>query len=101
MSRDNRRRRDREDRAKSRRAERVIEAQRAKRRRTLTIIGSVVGGAVLIAGLLFLFTRDSDGAAADEPVNSAPPPAVEVPTDGMTKGDPDAPVTVVEYGDFQ
>lgn len=101
MSRDNRRRQDREDRARSRRAQRVIGAQRAKRRRMITIIGSVVGAAVVIAGLLFLFSRDPEPAAADEPVVSAPAPAVEVPTEDRAKGDSNAPVTVVEYGDFQ
>lgn len=99
MSRDNQR--GREGRAQSRRAQRVIEAQKARRRRMLTIIGSVVGAAVLIAGLLFLFSREPEPAAADEPVVSAPAPQIEVPTEGRTKGNPDAPVTVVEYGDFQ
>lgn len=66
-----------------------------------TIVGGVVGAAVLIAGLLFLFSREPEPAAADEPVSSAPPPAIEVETDGLFKGDPNAPVTVVEYGDFQ
>lgn len=57
MSRDNRRRQDRENRAQSRRAQRVIEAHKAKRRRKLTIIGGIIGGAVIVSGLLFLFTR--------------------------------------------
>ncbi len=100
MSRNNRRQA-RENRAQSRRAQRVIEAQQAKRRRMLTIIGSVVGGAVVIAGLLFLFSREPEPAAADEPVSSAPSPAIEVETDGRFKGNPDAPVRVVEFGDFQ
>ena len=101
MSRNNRRRQDRENRAKSRRAQRVIEAQQAKRRRMFMIIGGVVGGAIIVSGLLFLFTRDPEGAGADEPVVSAPAPAIDVPKDGLTKGDPSAPVTVVEYGDYQ
>ena len=79
----------------------MIEAQKAKRRRMMTIIGSVVGAAVIIAGLLFLFSREPTPAAADDPVVSAPAPAIEVQTEGRTKGDPNAPVTVVEYGDFQ
>ena len=101
MSRNNRRREAREDRAKSRRAQRVIEAKQAKRRRMMMIIGGVVGGAVIVSGLLFLFTRDPEPAGADEPVVSAPAPAIDVPTDGQTKGDPNAPVRVVEYGDYQ
>lgn len=67
----------------------------------LMIVGGIVGGAVVIAGLLFLFSREPEPAAADEPVVSAPAPQIEVPTEGRTKGNPDAPVTVVEYGDFQ
>jgi len=97
MSKNNRR----EDRAKSRRAQRVIDAQKARRRRMLTIIGGVVGGAVIVSGLLFLFTRDPEPAGADEPVVSAPAPAIDVPKEGLTKGDQNAPVTVVEYGDYQ
>lgn len=65
------------------------------------IIGGIVGGAVIIAGLFILFNLDQEGEAADEPVSSAPPPTVEVETEGRFKGDPNAPVTVVEYGDFQ
>jgi hypothetical protein len=101
MSRNNRRREEREERAKSRRAQRVIEAQQAKRRRMLTLIGGVVGGAVIISGLLFLFSREPTPAAADEPVVSAPAPAIEVETEGRFKGNPEAPVTLVEFGDFQ
>ena len=101
MSRDNRRREDREERARSRRAQRVIDAQKAKRRRMLTIIGGVAGAAVIVVGLLVLFNLESNPAAADEPVNPAPPTALEVETEGRAKGDPAAPVTVIEYGDFQ
>ncbi|HLT20452.1 MAG TPA: hypothetical protein VKZ96_13405 [Thermomicrobiales bacterium] len=104
-SRNERRRREREERAQaraeSRRAQRVIQARQAKRKRMLTIIGGVAGAAVIIAGLLFLFSRESEGSEADAPVVSAPPPAIEVPTEGRFKGDPNAPVTVVEFGDFQ
>jgi hypothetical protein len=105
MSRNDQRRRSRQERAQaradSRRAQRVIQARQAKRKRMLMIIGSIAGAAVIIAGLLFLFNRDPEPAAADEPVTAAPAPAIEVPTEGRTKGDPEAPVTVVEYGDFQ
>jgi hypothetical protein len=105
MSRNERRRQEREERAQarseSRRAQRVIQARQAKRKRLVTIVGSIVGGAVIIAGLLFLFNRETEPAAADEPVVSAHAPAVEVPKEGRFKGNPEAPVTVVEFGDFQ
>jgi hypothetical protein len=104
-TRNERRRQEREERAQaraeSRRAQRVIQARQAKRKRMLTIIGSIVGAAVIIAGLLFLFNREPEPAAADEPVVSAPAPAIEVEKEGRFKGDPEAPVTVVEFGDFQ
>jgi len=104
-SRNERRRREREERAQaraeSRRAQRVIQARQARRKRLLTILGSIVGGAVLIVLLVILFTREDEGSEADAPVVSAPPPAIEVETEGRFKGDPNAPVTVVEFGDFQ
>lgn len=101
MSGKDRRRERAQARADSRRAQRIIQARQAKRRRLITMVGAVAGGAIIIAGLLFLFTLDSGSPAADEPVDEAPAPAAEVPTEGRTKGDPNAPVTVVEYGDFQ
>jgi hypothetical protein len=105
MSRNDQRRQNRQERAQtradSRRAQRVIQARQARRKRMLTIIGGVAGAAVIIAGLLLLFNRDPEPAAADEPVTEAPAPQIEVPAEGRFKGDPEAPVKVVEYGDFQ
>lgn len=90
-----------QSRSESRRAQRVIQARQAKRKRLLTIIGGAVGAALLVVLLLVLFNRDTSGPAADEPVEEAPEIAADVPKDGRTMGDPNAPVTVVEYGDFQ
>lgn len=88
-------------RADSRRAQRVIEAKRAKRQRTLKMIGGGVAAALVVVAVLVYINRDTTPAAANEPVDPAPGIPEEVEVDGRTLGDPDAPVTVIEYGDFQ
>lgn len=99
---DDRKRNDRvKGRASSRRAQRVIEAERAKRKRLLKIIGGVVGAALVVALVLLYVNRDTTPEAAKEPVNAPPALAESIPLDGMVMGDPDAPVRVIEYGDFQ
>lgn len=99
---DDRKQKDRiKGRASSRRAQRVIEAERAKRKRLLKIIGGVVGAALVVALVLLYVNRDTTPEAAKEPVNAPPELAASIPRDGMVLGDPDAPVRVIEYGDFQ
>lgn len=89
-----------QSRADSRRAQRVIQARKQKRKRTLTMIGGAVAVALIVVVVLILFNRDTTPAAANEPVYP-PPELADVPMDGMTMGDPNAPVTVIEFGDFQ
>lgn len=89
-----------QSRVESRRAQRVIQARKQKRKRTLTMIGGAVAVALIVVVVLILFNRDTTPAAANEPVNP-PPELADVPMDGMTMGDPNAPVTVIEFGDFQ
>ena len=56
-------------------------------------IWAVVGVAVVaVASLIYLGTR---------PASSGPAVSPEVLTQGTTKGDHNAPVTLVEYADFQ
>lgn len=63
-----------------------------------------IGGAALVAiiavvALIMINAarNDSDSRALVIPT----PSTIDVPTEGRTKGDPDAPVTVVAWGDYQ
>src|SRR5262249_52477802 len=56
--------------------------------------------AVVAALALIVVVRDSGGT--DFPaVVAAAPLETGIPSDGLSIGDPNAPVTVIEYGDFQ
>ncbi len=87
----------------SRRAQRVIAAHQAKRRRQFSIIGGAVGLAVVVVLVLIYFNRDDSGGTASEPVTV--PASVganaDLIKDGRTLGSADAPVTVIEWGDYQ
>jgi protein-disulfide isomerase len=75
------------------RRERAIQRDREKRRRLLLITGVT---AVVVVALLIvigqLARRDNGAPAIDY---------AGVPTEGLVVGDVDAPVTLVEYGDYQ
>ena len=79
------------------RAQRKIAEEQEARRRRLTIIGSAIGAALLIALIVFLVTRPRE---AGPPVLAAEPMSDTVPVAGMAMGAEDAPVTVVEWGDY-
>jgi hypothetical protein len=87
----------RSERRISGRAQRKIAEEQAARRKRLTILGSAIGVALLIALVAFLVTRPRE---AGPPVLAAEPMSDEIPVAGMTMGPEDAPVTVVEWGDF-
>jgi len=84
--------------AKRERARLEAEKQ-AQQRKQLMIVGGIGALAlVVVIALILLNGDDSDSAAP--PVVAAPAP-LDVPAQGLTLGSPDAPVTVVEYGDYQ
>jgi hypothetical protein len=87
----------RSERGISGRAQRKIAEEQAARRQRLTILGSAIGVALLVALVVFLITRPRD---AGPPVLAAEPMAAEIPVAGMAMGPEDAPVTVVEWGDY-
>lgn len=69
----------------------------------MTIIGAIAGVAlVAVIALILLTQNDSDDASssAAPPIAAAPAP-LTVPSAGLTLGNPDAPVKLVEYGDYQ
>ncbi len=90
------------DRRKTRRSARKVAAERqAKRRRQFTMAGAV-GVALLIAlGLIVIPRLGSSGNGNASAITIADPQPSSIPTDGKTMGDPNAPVTLVEYGNYQ
>src|SRR5918997_2384781 len=87
----------RSERRISGRAQRRIAEEQAERRKRLTMLGSAIGAALLIALIVFLITRPRE---AGPPVLAAEPMSDEIPVAGMVMGAEDAPVTVVEWGDY-
>ena len=87
----------RSERRISGRAQRKIAEEQSARRKRLTMVGSAIGVALLVALVVFLITRPRE---AGPPVLAAEPMSDEVPVAGMTMGPEDAPVTVVEWGDY-
>lgn len=88
-------------RSESRRAQRVLQERRAKRKRMYTMFGGVAGAALILALILILINREDVGTYGNEPVTVPPAMAAGIDRDGRTLGNPDAPVHVVEYGDYQ
>lgn len=85
---------------RSRRAERKLAEARAKRRRQYSLFGGLVAVAIIVAIVLILVNRPSGGSDLP-PIIAAQPLPQNIPTDGRTMGDPNAPVKVVEWGDYQ
>jgi protein-disulfide isomerase len=83
----------------SRRAERRIQEHRSAQQRRLWFFGGAVAIAVVAASVLILANK---GGGSSLPIVVAAAPLENgIPADGTTMGDPSAPITVVEYGDFQ
>ena len=80
------------------RAQRRIAEEQAARQKRLTILGSAIGVALLIALVVFLVTRSR--GVAGPPVLAAEPLPTSIPVSGMAMGPEDATVTVTEWGDF-
>jgi len=89
-----------ESRSRSRRSERRVAAEKqAKRRRQFTI-GGVAGIAIIAAlALIILPQLGSSSGPGDIKVASAHP--ASIPANGKVLGDPNAPVKIVEYGNYQ
>lgn len=74
--------------------------RRTRRNKLLMKIGGAAGIALLAVIALIVINN-----ARDEGTTSAlvipTPSAIEVQKDGRTKGNPNAPVTIIEWGDYQ
>lgn len=79
------------------RAQRKLAAEQAEKRKRLVTVGGAIAALALAALLVFVFTRKPDAP----PVAVAPPMEEGIAFAGRTMGNPDAPVTVVEWGDYQ
>lgn len=88
--------------AKSRRQRSLVQAQHERRkRRMLWIISLSAVFAIVAIGVFALANRDSSDAEELPTVVAVAGPDASIPRSGMTLGSPDAPVKLVEYGDYQ
>lgn len=88
--------------AASRRQQRKLEQERAERRKRLLMIVGGVAAVAIIAVVVLIVVNNRGGSSSDKPaVIAAPAPDASIPTSGLTIGDPNAPVKLTEYGDYQ
>jgi len=71
--------------------------QAARRKKLSWLIGAIVA-AVVVAGVLILVNRPQSGGS---PIVTAAPLPASIAFSSATMGDPEAPVSVVEWGDYQ
>lgn len=86
-----------EQRLSGRAQRKVAQEEAARRQRLLTIVGGAVAIVVVALLVFFVFVRKP----ATPTVAIADPIDPGIPAAGRTLGNPDAPVTVVEWGDYQ
>lgn len=80
------------------RAQVRADAERARKRR-LGMIAGIAAAAVVLIGILFWANRGSSNLPG---LHTADAAALEgIPTNGRIIGDPNAPVHLIEYGDYQ
>lgn len=82
------------------RAQRRLEEQRKAKQKQFGFIGGAILAAVIVVGILIIATRDSDSDNSSVTLPAAMLDA-SIPRDGRILGDPNAPVTIVEYSDYQ
>ena len=85
----------------SRRAERRAQAEQQAKRRRFAIVGGAIGLALVAALVLILVAHFTSGSGSNGTITVAEGAPTGVPTNANTMGDPNAPVTVVEWGDYQ
>ncbi len=88
--------------AASVRAERRIREQRQAKMKKLMVLGGAVLIALVVVVGLIVMTRDDEDTTGDKPeVVAATALDASIPRDGRVLGDPNAPVTLVEWADYQ
>ena len=90
---------DKRERARAeRRAAETSDAEAARRQRLIALLGGAALLAVVVVVALVAVSQGGD----DEDASAAPTATLdEVPEDGIALGEPDAPVTMVEFADPQ
>ena len=83
--------------ARQTRAQRRADAQRAKQRRTIMLVAGVA--VALIAAVVLIFTNQ--GGANLPELRTVAAIDNDLPSEGRILGDPNAPVHLIEYGDYQ
>jgi protein-disulfide isomerase len=78
---------------------RLAAEKQARQKKQLMILGAIAGVAVAVVLALILINRDDSSSST--PAITDAPAAITVPMNGLTLGNPDAPVKIVEYGDYQ
>lgn len=86
------------ERRESSRARRRAEQEEAARRKRLLWVGGAVAAALAVAIVLILLNRPQDVGA---PIVAAPALPESIPASGSRLGAEDAPVELVEWGDYQ
>lgn len=85
--------------ARGKRQEAALEAQRRKRRNMILIVAAC---AALVVAIALVLVNLLDNSEQSTELGDVPEiDWASVPQDGMTLGDPNAPVTIIEYADFQ
>lgn len=91
------RRAGRAERRTSGREQRKIAAEQAAQRRQRMIVGGAIAAVLVVALIYVLANRPQE---AVEPVLAAEAMPPTIPVEGMAMGPEDAPVTVLEWGDY-
>jgi protein-disulfide isomerase len=87
------------DQLASRRQQRKMAQQQAEQRKKVMRIGAIALAAILIAGIVILLARPEPDRFG--PVKAVAAPDPSIPQQGLFIGDPNAPLTIIEYGDYQ
>jgi len=89
---------DREVRKNRRVARRETAERQTKRRRQVTVIGAVSVAVILALALIIIPQLGKDGPGEIKAANAS---AASLPSNGNVLGEPNAPVKVVEWGNYQ
>lgn len=89
---------DREARKNRRVARRETAERQTKRRRQVTVIGAVSVAVILALALIIIPQLGKDGPGEIKAANAS---AAGLPSNGNVLGEPNAPVKVVEWGNYQ